>query len=98
MQDMLRALHVTMGQVARLEEAWKTNPNATLDTLVQPGPDEDPEPVALKCVPRCLVTGLSCAAVCCINALISAWLASVLPASAIWCQGLRLGRVLVQVR
>ena len=40
-----------MGQIARLEEAWKTNPQATLDTLVQPSADEDPEPVVLKCVP-----------------------------------------------
>ena len=47
---MLRAKHVTMGQVARLEEAWKTDPTATLDTLAQPSADEDPEPVSLKWV------------------------------------------------
>lgn len=49
MQELLRAKHITMGQIARLEEAWKTNPQATLDTLVQPSADEDPEPVVLKC-------------------------------------------------
>ena len=30
LQEMLRAKHITMGQVARLEDAWKTNPAATL--------------------------------------------------------------------
>ena len=45
---MLKAKHVTMGQIARLEEAWKTNPQATLDNLAQPSADEEPQPVVLK--------------------------------------------------
>ena len=44
----MRAKQVTMAQVARLEEAWKSNLQATLDTLAEPSADEDPEPVALK--------------------------------------------------
>ena len=48
----MKAKHVTMGQVARLEEAWKTNPQATLDTLAQPSADEEPQAVVLKYVER----------------------------------------------
>ena len=48
MQELLRARHITMTQVGRLEEAWKADPAASLDTLSQPSPDEEPAPVALK--------------------------------------------------
>ena len=48
----MKAKHVTMGQVARLEEAWKINPQATLDTLAQPSADEEPQAVVLKYVKR----------------------------------------------
>ena len=51
MQELLRARHITMAQVGRLEEAWKSDAAATLDTLSQPSPDEEPAPVALKCGP-----------------------------------------------
>ena len=51
LQELLRARHLTMAQVGRLEEAWKTDPAASLDTLTQPSADEEPAPVALKCVP-----------------------------------------------
>lgn len=37
-----------MAQIGRLEEAWKAEPNATLDTLTQPSADEEPAPVALR--------------------------------------------------
>lgn len=47
-QEVLRARHLTVGQVSRLEEAWKADPAATLDKLSTPSPDEEPAPVALK--------------------------------------------------
>ena len=50
-QELLRARHITMAQVGRLEEAWKADPAASLDTLSQPSPDEEPAPVALKYAP-----------------------------------------------
>lgn len=52
-QEVLRARHLTVGQVSRLEEAWKADPAATLDKLSTPSPDEEPAPVALKCEPPC---------------------------------------------
>ena len=50
MQEILRARHLTLGQITALEEAWKENPDATLDDLQKPGEDEEPPTVALRSV------------------------------------------------
>jgi hypothetical protein len=39
---------MTMAQVTKLEEAWKTNPSAGVDDLDKPGEDEEPAHVALR--------------------------------------------------
>ena len=39
---------MTMGQVSKLEEAWKGNPTATMDDLDKPGEDDEPAHVALR--------------------------------------------------
>ena len=44
----MRARHMTMGQVTKLEEAWKGNPAATMDDLDKPGEDDEPAHVALR--------------------------------------------------
>ena len=52
-QEVLRARHLSMGQIAALEEAWRGgNPSATLDDLAEPSPDQAVAPVALRCA-RC---------------------------------------------
>lgn len=48
-QEVTRARHVTMGQVSRLEDAWKANPAASVDDLDKPGEDNEPAHVALRC-------------------------------------------------
>ena len=48
MQEILRARHLTLGQITALEEAWRENPDATLDNLEKPGEDEEPPTVALR--------------------------------------------------
>lgn len=50
-QEVLRARHVSLGQVTRLEELWKSNPNATVDDINRPNEDEEPNPVALRYPP-----------------------------------------------
>jgi regulator of nonsense transcripts 1 len=42
-QEQLRAR-----QISKVEELWKTNPEATLEDLEKPGVDDEPQPVALK--------------------------------------------------
>ena len=48
MQEILRARHLTLGQISALEEAWRENPAATIDDLQKPGEDEEPPTVALR--------------------------------------------------
>ncbi|GLJ46454.1 hypothetical protein SUGI_0979100 [Cryptomeria japonica] len=47
-QEQLRARHVTAQQINKLEELWKTSPEATLEDLEKPGVDDEPQSVALK--------------------------------------------------
>jgi regulator of nonsense transcripts 1 len=47
MQEIARARHLTMSQINALEEAWRSNPTATVDELEQPSADEEPPHVAL---------------------------------------------------
>eukprot|EP00927_Polykrikos_kofoidii_P043384 TRINITY_DN3745_c0_g2_i1.p1 TRINITY_DN3745_c0_g2~~TRINITY_DN3745_c0_g2_i1.p1 ORF type:complete len:1105 (-),score=144.07 TRINITY_DN3745_c0_g2_i1:387-3374(-) len=50
-KDQMRAWHVTAAQVNKLEELWKTNPDATLEDLegkTGPGLEDDPQPVMLR--------------------------------------------------
>ncbi|OMJ15386.1 Regulator of nonsense transcripts 1 [Smittium culicis] len=46
--EQLRARHITMSQIIRLEDAWKDNSNTTLEDLEKPGVDEDPQKVLLR--------------------------------------------------
>ena len=48
MQEVLRARHVTMAQISKLEEAWKVNPGASVEDLDKPGEDDEPAHVALR--------------------------------------------------
>jgi len=48
LQEVLRARHLTLGQITALEEAWRENPAATIDDLQKPGEDEEPPNVALR--------------------------------------------------
>jgi hypothetical protein len=48
LQEISRARHLTLGQISALEEAWRENPDATIDDLQKPGEDEDPPTVALR--------------------------------------------------
>ncbi|KAL3499815.1 hypothetical protein ACH5RR_038908 [Cinchona calisaya] len=47
-QEQLRARQVSAQQINKVEELWKTNPDATLEDLEKPGVDDEPQPVALK--------------------------------------------------
>eukprot|EP00929_Paragymnodinium_shiwhaense_P006777 TRINITY_DN110736_c0_g1_i1.p1 TRINITY_DN110736_c0_g1~~TRINITY_DN110736_c0_g1_i1.p1 ORF type:complete len:1081 (+),score=275.32 TRINITY_DN110736_c0_g1_i1:128-3370(+) len=50
-KEQMRAWHITAAQVNRLEEMWKTNPDATLEDLegkAGPGLEDDPQPVMLR--------------------------------------------------
>ncbi|KAH0456476.1 hypothetical protein IEQ34_014383 [Dendrobium chrysotoxum] len=46
--EQLRARQVTAQQINKVEELWKTNPEASLEDLEKPGVDDEPQPVALK--------------------------------------------------
>jgi regulator of nonsense transcripts 1 len=46
--EQLRARPVTVQQINKMEELWKSKPDATLEDLNQPGMDEEPQPVALR--------------------------------------------------
>lgn len=45
---MLRARQISIQQINRLEEMWKTQPKARVDDLDKPNFDEEPTPVSLK--------------------------------------------------
>ncbi|KAL0446420.1 UNVERIFIED_CONTAM: Regulator of nonsense transcripts 1 [Sesamum latifolium] len=47
-QEQLRARQISAQQINKIEELWKTNPDATLEDLEKPGVDDEPQPVALK--------------------------------------------------
>ncbi|GJZ38779.1 regulator of nonsense transcripts 1 homolog isoform X1 [Tanacetum coccineum] len=47
-QEQLRARHISAQQINKVEELWKTNPDATLEDLEKPGVDDEPQPVVLK--------------------------------------------------
>lgn len=47
-QEQLRARQVTAQQINKVEELWKTIPDASLEDLEKPGVDDEPQPVAFK--------------------------------------------------
>nr|XP_043626562.1 regulator of nonsense transcripts 1 homolog [Erigeron canadensis] len=47
-QEQLRARHISAQQINKVEELWKTNPDASLEDLEKPGVDDEPQPVAMK--------------------------------------------------
>ncbi|XP_018916568.1 regulator of nonsense transcripts 1 [Bemisia tabaci] len=47
-QEQLRARQVSATQIAKLEELWKDNVDATLTDLEKPGIDEEPQQVLLR--------------------------------------------------
>ncbi|KAL3834964.1 hypothetical protein ACJIZ3_009700 [Penstemon smallii] len=47
-QEQLRARQISAQQINKIEELWKTNPDATLEDLEKPGVDDEPQPVAPK--------------------------------------------------
>uniref|UniRef100_A0A6V7QUW1 Uncharacterized protein n=1 Tax=Ananas comosus var. bracteatus TaxID=296719 RepID=A0A6V7QUW1_ANACO len=47
-QEQLRARQISAQQINKLEELWKTNPDASLEDLEKPGVDDEPQPVVLK--------------------------------------------------
>ncbi|KAK9455197.1 P-loop containing nucleoside triphosphate hydrolase protein [Dipodascopsis uninucleata] len=47
-QEQLRARHPTAPQIAKLEEMWKNDANATFDDIDKESPDDDPVPVLLR--------------------------------------------------
>jgi regulator of nonsense transcripts 1 len=47
-QEQLRARQISAQQINKVEELWKTNPDASLEDLEKPGVDDEPQPVALK--------------------------------------------------
>ncbi|CAM6082950.1 unnamed protein product [Calypogeia fissa] len=47
-QEQLRARQISAQQINKVEELWKTSPDATLEDLEKPGVDDEPQPVALK--------------------------------------------------
>ncbi|KAI3756474.1 hypothetical protein L1987_56295 [Smallanthus sonchifolius] len=46
--EQLRARQISAQQINKVEELWKTNPDATLEDLEKPGIDDEPQSVALK--------------------------------------------------
>ncbi|KAF7810028.1 regulator of nonsense transcripts 1-like protein [Senna tora] len=47
-QEQLRARQISAQQINKVEELWKTNPDASLEDLEKPGVDDEPQSVALK--------------------------------------------------
>lgn len=47
-QEQLRARQVTSTQIAKLEELWRDNADATFQDLEKPGVDEEPQQVLLR--------------------------------------------------
>lgn len=44
-EEQKRARHITAQQINKLEELWKSNPDATVEDLERPGIDDEPTPV-----------------------------------------------------
>ena len=47
-QEQLRARQISAQQINKVEELWKSNPDASLEDLEKPGVDDEPQPVVLK--------------------------------------------------
>ncbi|XP_021948594.1 regulator of nonsense transcripts 1 [Folsomia candida] len=47
-KDSSRSRQITSGQILKLEELWKINPDATFEDLEKPGTDEEPQHVLLR--------------------------------------------------
>ncbi|CAM9439699.1 unnamed protein product, partial [Pylaiella littoralis] len=47
-QQQSRARHISSAQIAKLEELWNKEPEATLEDLEKPGIDDEAQPVLLK--------------------------------------------------
>jgi RNA helicase (UPF2 interacting domain) len=47
-QEQLRARQISAQQINKVEELWKTNPDASLEDLEKPGVDDEPMPVVIK--------------------------------------------------
>lgn len=47
-QEQLRARQISAQQINKVEELWKTNPDASFEDLEKPGVDDEPQSVALK--------------------------------------------------
>ncbi|PUZ72141.1 hypothetical protein GQ55_2G369400 [Panicum hallii var. hallii] len=47
-QEQLRARQISAQQINKVEELWKTNPDASLEDLEKPGVDDEPQAVVLK--------------------------------------------------
>eukprot|EP00897_Mesotaenium_endlicherianum_P000723 jgi/Mesen1/10651/ME000009S10446 len=47
-QEQLRARQISAQQINKVEELWKSAPDATLEDLEKPGVDNEPQPVALR--------------------------------------------------
>ncbi|KAL9242728.1 hypothetical protein vseg_016701 [Gypsophila vaccaria] len=47
-QEQLRARQISAQQINKIEELWKTNPDASFEDLEKPGVDDEPQPVVLK--------------------------------------------------
>lgn len=63
--EQLRARQVTAQQINKVEELWKTNPEASLEDLEKPGVDDEPQPVALKYEDAYQVLNLTQIVFCC---------------------------------
>ncbi|KAI3703427.1 hypothetical protein L1987_73495 [Smallanthus sonchifolius] len=46
--EQLRARQISAQQINKVEELWKTNPDAALEDLEKPGVDDEPQPVVVK--------------------------------------------------
>ena len=47
-KEQLRARQITATQINKLEELWKTNPDAVVEDLDKPGQDDEPQLVILR--------------------------------------------------
>ena len=47
-QEQLRARQVNATQIAKMEELWRDNAEATFSDLEKPGVDEEPQQVLLR--------------------------------------------------
>lgn len=47
-QEQLRARQISAQQINKVEELWKTNPDASFEDLEKPGVDDEPQSVAIK--------------------------------------------------